>query len=278
MESRYRRNVVETPEPMAQIAVVEQDLRGLIESILSAEFGRDSWLGMSGLTPERISKMDQVRIAEDRSRPGVTIDVPPLRYAELFDLKTIIDRHWEHFKVVFRDKKKFDVYFERLAQVRNPQAHSRELLPFERSLIEGMTGELRNVITLHRSTMDVSGEFYPIIESVRDSFGNEWVAGPGLGTIYTGIRLVVGQVVQFHCKGWDPQARRLSWTLDDNRVNGTQFDKGNGSEVRLSATVRESHVGESMAMQISLISSGRYHRYRYDDDSVTFRYAVNPPF
>lgn len=266
-----------TTEPFDQIVAAEQDLRGLVETVLTQQLGT-SWLTQSGLTDERLVALDQRRDEEAKRRPGVLVDQSPLRYAQFFELKIIIDHHWTIFKPILGDKKRFDVYFARLESFRNAPAHSRELLPFERSLVEGISGEIRNVVTLYRSTMDSAGQYYPIIESIRDNFGNEYVAGQHeFGTVFTGTRLVVGQVVEFNCKGWEPQSRSLTWIIELSDIGMQEFERAEGGEVRLRATVEEAHVSENMRLAIVLTSSGKYHRYGQWDDICTFHYAVDPP-
>ncbi|WP_432504295.1 hypothetical protein [Kineococcus arenarius] len=258
------------------IAAMEQDVRSLVELVLSKELG-PTWLEQSGLTAERIAQIEERKIEEAKRRIGVVVDQSPLRYSQFFELKIIITKQWAFFKPIFGDKKKFEVYLDKLESFRNAPAHGRELLPFERLLVQGITGEIRNIVTLYRSSMDPSGNYYPAIESVRDSLGNEFIPQPHHMGVHTGARLEVGQVIEFHCKAWDPQGRELHWTVERALKGRALLASAVGSEVRMLATVDETHVGEGFQLDIMLTSSGRFHRHQRWDDSASFHYAVNPP-
>lgn len=261
-------------EPSAAVAVVEQDLRSLIEIVLG-ELPGDEWLTKSGLTQERLVKIAETRKAATKKRGGGAIDTSLVRYTNLFDLGEIVAKNWERFKPVFENKKKFEVYFERLEAFRNALAHSRELLPFEHDLLAGISGEIRNSITIYRSTMGPSEEYYPRIESVRDSFGNEWVPG-GLG-VYTNLVLEVGQKVEFLCRGWDPQGRAITWVAEQATVGRPVWSTAIGTDASLVVEIRDDHVGEDLDVAIVLTGTGKYHRHSNYDDTASFRYAVRPP-
>ena len=57
---------------------------------------------------------------------------------------------------------------KRLDNIRNAVGHSRPLLPFERDLLSGIAGQIRNQVTIYMSTQDEAGDIYPRIESVTD--------------------------------------------------------------------------------------------------------------
>jgi hypothetical protein len=265
-------------DPTEWIAAVEQDLRSLIETVLGTTFGFD-WIQSSGLTQPRLEQLSQRRDEEMKRRQGGTVDSNLLRYSNFFELKIIIDKHWEKFKEVLGDKKSFDVYFDRIEGFRNAPAHSRELLPFERNLLAGLAGELRNRITISRSTMGPNKEFYPRIESARDSFGQEYVpsAWGDIG-IQAPISLMVGQEVEFLCRSWDPNGRELTWSLEHQTVGRPRFDEGQGDQVSLKMIITEQLVGDGLNVAIMLRGTSRFHRNVGEyDDSVAFHYRVLPP-
>ncbi|MEE3127442.1 MAG: hypothetical protein VX494_09545, partial [Actinomycetota bacterium] len=175
---------------------------------------------------------------------------------------------------------RFGVYFDRLDQFRNPPAHSRELLPFERDLLAGMAGEIRNRVTIYRSEMGPSREYYPRIEWVRDSFGNSSASEDArMQDVFTKVRLAIGQQVTFQCRGWDPQGRDLNWRLEEQGIGRPRLDTATGTDVTLSFTAAREHVGDSLSVAIVLVGSGEYHRYGPGsyDGVAAFHYAVSPP-
>jgi hypothetical protein len=264
---------------MSLIAVAENDLRYLVESVMTSHLG-SGWFASSGLTPERVQLANDGRAAEAKMKPhGETGSL--IRFTQLWDLTTIILKNWDRFAQVFGDKKTFSVYMKKLGEFRNSPAHSRELLPFEESLVAGISGEIRNRITIYRSSMAPDKSYYPSIESVRDSFGAEWLASRD-GTFGVGFSapttLVVGQVVEFECRAWDPQARPIHWSLEWQTVGRPCFDSAVGNNVRLRMTTEETHVGEGLNVAIVMKAESKYHRRQSGwDDSAAFLYDVIPP-
>ena len=62
-------------------------------------------------------------------------------YADFYDLKTILKKNWDtSFADALGDWKTFDVWLTELEKLRDPDAHRRELLPHQKSLIIGISG------------------------------------------------------------------------------------------------------------------------------------------
>jgi hypothetical protein len=159
----------------------------------------------------------------------------------------------------------------RLEDFRNAPMHSRALVNFEQKLIQGMTGEIRNKVTLFQTEANEADRHFPRIEFVRDSFGQQ----ASDGVVPTGITVHPGDEVTFECSGWDPEDRPLRWTLD---VLGTlsSTDK-EGATCHLAWRVTDEHISEGTFARIRLRSDRAWHRYSAGHDGVvTLRYAVLP--
>jgi hypothetical protein len=263
-------------EPFEAINVVEKVLRDLIEVVLRKHHG-DDWLHHTGLTEERLKEWEVRRAEEAARRPGGTVDDRLISYSHLFELKTIIDKRWEVFHECLGNKRTLDVYMKRLEDFRNAPMHSRELLPFERSLVDGIAGEIRNKVTIYRSKLEGEREYFPRIERVVDSFGStaddEGSRRSIMGKVETGLTLHPGDHVSYRCAGWDPDGRALRWTL---RVDLEEIDTANGHEVTLKWDVEVAHIGQLKMIDIRLASDRPYHRYAACDDQITFHYRVLP--
>jgi hypothetical protein len=263
-------------EPFEAINVVEKVLRELIEVVLRKHHG-DDWLRHTGLREERLTEWEVRRAEEEARRPGGTVDNRLISYSHLFELKTIINKRWEAFNECLGNKRTFDVYMKRLEDFRNAPMHSRELLPFERSLVDGIAGEIRNKVTIYRSKLEGERQFFPRIERVVDSYGSTQDDGssrPSLAReVKTGLTLHPGDQVSYWCAGWDPDGRALRWDL---RVDMVNIDTATGNEVTLKWDVQDEHIGESKFVDIRLSSDRPYHRHSACDDQVTFRYSVLP--
>jgi len=134
------------------------------------------------------------------------------------------------------------------------------------------------------NTQDTSGNFYPRIESVLDSFGHTFQGGPGKGDqiawCRTGFTLRVGQVVAFTCIALDPQDRPLRIEL----VRGQLIEKADeaytsgGQPVTLRWEVKKADVQRDAIITVKLWTKDyEYHRHgNLGDAQVNFVYQVFP--
>jgi hypothetical protein len=149
--------------------------------------------------------------------------------------------------------------------------HSCSLVDFEQKLIQGMTGEIRNKVTLFQMEANAADRHFPRIEFVRDSFGRQ----ASDGVVPPNITVHPGDEVIFECSGWDPEDRPLRWTLD---VIGTlgSTDEG-GATCGLTWRVTDEHISEGTFVRVRLRSDRAWHRYPAGHDGIVhFRYAVLP--
>lgn len=257
-------------DPAEAVNALEAALRLLVRAVLGEE-----WQERSGLD---VVELQRRRNEEAKSRDATVVSENLLDFTYLYELRKVIDRLWEKFKPVFGDKKRFDVYLDRVEDFRNAPMHSRLLLPFEEELLSGMVGEIRSAVTIFRSRQGPDQQFYPVIDSILDSYGNAADLEPdrAIGSTDTGLRLSVGDSVTFTCRGWDPQGRQLRWRLLGNPA-GRALAEATGDEVRLTWLVRETDVAERVGPTIALVSDGKFHRHGAVDQRHMFMYAVNPP-
>lgn len=261
-------------EATASIAIIETDLRRLVDAVLTRAHGTN-WYDRD-FDAVIIAKL-HARLEEERKRRSPA-KVPDdlLAYTHLYELRRLIEKQWQSFAGALGEKREFSVLMDKVEDFRNAPAHSRELLPHERALLEGISGDIRTKVTLYLSEQSTDSMHYPIIESLHDSFGN---AASGLGDgssvlVVTNLRLQVGQIVDFVGRAWDPQGRELTWkwgvTFAGN--GGTTI----GSDVKFSWSPTEADVGRR-SLEIQVSSTGPYHRYVGYDHCATFVYKTDPP-
>lgn len=263
-------------EPSAAIAVIETDLRHLVRVVLEKAHGFD-WLAKN-LDAAAVDKL-QERLEEERKRRApAKVPSELTAYMHLYELRKVIEKTWQEFSSALGEKKEFVVLMDKVEDFRNAPAHSRELLPHERSLLDGIAGTVRTQVTMYVSSQDPDNRHYPIIESIRDSFGNEPTSESMKFNplVETGLMLQVGTVVEFDARGWDPQGRDLTWRWG---VPSTTSDSPSvsGNEVHFIWSPTEDNVGAGCFLTVDMLSSGRYHRGAGVDHSVIFRYSVEPP-
>ena len=164
----------------------ENALRDFISSILGKKLGAD-WANNCGVSSERVQRWQERKSEEEKRQKFGTIDERLIYYADFYDLKTILKNNWEGaFSEAFGDWKTMDVWLDELGRLRDPDAHRRELLPHQKHLASGISGEIRNRIVRYRSKLETSEDYFPKIESVMDNYGNIWTNDlSGTGGIIT---------------------------------------------------------------------------------------------
>jgi hypothetical protein len=254
----------------------ENALRDLIAYILARKFGAD-WQKSCGLTPERIAKWEERRSTDEkklgRSDPRI------IYYSEFTDLGVILKKNWSHgFSEVFGSLREIEVFLDLLSAFRNPDAHRRELLPYERQLSAGISGKIRSSIALHFSKMETGESYYPRIESIQDSLGNSWSIG-SRQTLSTGCVLRPGDHIQFTVSGTDPLGEQLEFAILPMAVPHEFEWKTSGV---FAFTIGEKHVGRALWIHIAVRSRRQFHAMKAlglgsADDLVKFGYEVLPP-
>ena len=91
----------------SELRDIENFLRDNIMFILKNKYESD-WENKIGVSEERIKVQENRRVEEQKRLNGNEIDNRLLYYSDFYDLKTIIDKNWDIFKSIFKDKKEID--------------------------------------------------------------------------------------------------------------------------------------------------------------------------
>lgn len=271
-------------EPALALASCETALRELMTSSYMQEYGA-GWLNRVA-TSDRLAAWEARENEEMRARgPKGVLAVPNtgLSYANFYELVAIAEKHWEPLAPAFGKRASTLPLLKRLDNLRNAVAHNRPLLQFERDLLAGIAGQIRNQVTIYMSTHDEVGDIYPRIESIMDSFGrrveSSQVTGEIAGSVSTyDVVVHPGDAVTFECQGVDPRDRDISWRL-------VRWSRGPGETVSRSgqpATLRwefsEEDVTETFTLGIFMSCyESKYHRFGSFDHRAHFAYRVRPP-
>lgn len=266
---------METDDVHQALKEVENSLRDFIAYTLRKRYGTN-WIEKCGASPQRIAKWQERKAAEVKRQSTGTVEQRLLYYADFYDLSTLLKQHWSDRVVGFSDAlgkwKTVETFLDELEKLRDPHAHQRELLPHQKHLILGLSGEIRNRLIRYRSKMETSEDYYPRLESVRDNFGNVWV--PGNSANITGDRLRVGDTLKLVVSATDPLEETLSYRI--RRVYGSdpiQWQENN--VLRLDITAED--VRRDFKVIVYMRSPRPYHARGTWDDDVTFLYEVLPP-
>lgn len=267
-------------DPASSLKKAENSIRDVIHYILTNSLGSD-WHNRCGVSPDRVSKWEEKR-AEEQKRTGRS-DPRLIYYSDFYDLKTIIKKSWDNgLKEVFEKLKGIENLLDLLDENRNPIAHQRELLPYQKHIVEGVSGKIRSQITGYFCKMETGDAYYPRIEFIQDNLGTSWSAG-SKNVVPHGPILRPGDLLQFVVTATDPLGEQLTYILCPE---GLVRDKVENFTGEFEFEVLPKHVQQRMSIHLIVRSPREFHAlakgYYGDplhgaDHVVTFFYEVLPP-
>lgn len=245
----------------------ENALRDFMALTLEKRHGED-WISYCETSPERIKEWEKLQQEDGERHQATTADEHLINYADISDLKAILLANWEgEFMDTFGDFKLMDTYLNILNRYRNPDIHRRPLLTFQKHLILGISGEIRNMISVYRSYTELDREGFPRIESVRDNLGNIWVPGTP-SHVKTNMTVHVGDMIEFVVTAVDPLEEDIMYSVQEKGWN-----IGNV----LTTVVEAKHVSKNTAFTLFIRSDRKFHAFPNGyDDRVAFDYQVLP--
>jgi hypothetical protein len=250
----------------------ENALRDFISSVLSNKFGAN-WIEQCGVTPERIKKWEESKAVEEKRQKFGVVEERLIYYAEFYDLKTILHKHWAEFADALGDKKTMEVWLDELGRLRDPDAHRRELLPYQKHLAVGISGEIRTRLVRYRSKQETHEDYFPRIESARDNYGNIITGDTShLKAIFTKITLRPNDIIEIVITASDPFGEIIEYGIAINRNFPIKWQKENVFSVR----ILESYIGRNFNICCYIRSLREYHASGGYDDYVDFFYDVLP--
>ena len=243
-------------------------MRNFIDSVLSDAYGEDWFDDRSHFTDEKIKKI-RGRQKSEQKLEGITFpEDRVIYYSDFRDLKDIVENNWNEFEPAFKDLDRFLIFWQALANLRNPDAHHRELLPHQIKLVEGISGEIRNLIVRYKNMKESINpdDYFPVIETIRDNYGqtydSEGISGKITLDHGDSLTIVVNasdpeeEDILYRFSGMDNISDK--WT-QNNVLETTADDAGN------------------IYLRVSIKSKRDYHREGIFDDTALLSYFVTPP-
>lgn len=187
------------------LKATENSLRDVFSYVLQNKFGAE-WLTNIGVTQERVISWKSRKLEEQR-RIGRS-DPRLIYYSDFYDLRSILRKNWvDGLSEIFcSELKEIELLLKILEEFRNPDAHRRELLPYETQLVLGITGKIRSQISLFYNNMQHTDSYFCRIDTIQDSLGNSW--NPSSKTINQANNILrPGQRLEFNVAGSDPQGQ-----------------------------------------------------------------------
>lgn len=253
----------------------ENALRDFIAVVLQKSLG-DYWVQNCGVTQERVEAWTERKAVEEKRQESGAVEERLIYYADFYDLKTILKKHWTgEFSSALGDWKTMEVWLTEVEKLRDPDAHRRELLPHQKHLVLGIAGEIRTRLVRYRSKQETSDDYFPRIESVRDNFGNIWTLGQSLREPKTILR--PNDMLEFVITASDPLGGELEYALDANRPFQRRTERIWQKTNSLHLVIEEEDIGTRFRVHLLIRSLRQYHAFSDCDDSSIWVYAVLPP-
>lgn len=145
---------------------IENFLRDNIMFILKNSYD-NKWEKHLGVSNDRMDEWNNRMEIERKRLKGNVIENRILYYADFYDLKTIIEKNWDIFKKCFGEKKIIEHQLSQLESFRNPNAHNRDLLDYQKHLLLGYIGEIKNGIMSYRGDIEKKSTYFPELESIN---------------------------------------------------------------------------------------------------------------
>ncbi len=253
-----------------ELKVFENAIRDLLIFVLGNKFG-SNWENRLSISTDRVSKWRIRQEDESKRLRGFNLDSRLIYYSDFYDLKSVIDKHWDDgFKDVFKEKKEILVFLETLEKFRDPNAHRRELIDYQKHLIVGISGYIRGIMMQYRGKRENPDDFFPVIDSVSDSLGNQ-VSNPNYAHhIASKVIVHVGDEVEITGYSIDPCGGTIEYSIA--RICQKNWSESNRGIIKFT----ESDIGRCCDIQIMIRTTRSYHAYSDFDHYVQIRYVVLP--
>jgi hypothetical protein len=226
-----------------------------------------------GVTPDRIAKWKQRKVDEERRQTGGAVEPRIIYYSDFYDLGTMLKKNWEKFSAALGDLRTVEVYLGELEKMRDAGAHGRDLLPHQKQLANGIAGEIRTRLIRYRSKKETSEDYFPRIESARDSLGNVWTPDVRTGgNVFTEHVLRPGDIIDFVVIASDPMGAPLQYSMSVIPTGTHTWQ----AENTFSLTIEERHIGKIFCVTFNIRSPRAHHASGNSDDRVNFYYTVLP--
>jgi hypothetical protein len=252
----------------------ENALRDFIAVILQQKLGEE-WIDQCGVSAERVEKWREREQVEAKRLEAGTVDERLIYYADFYDLRTILNKHWADFAPALGDKRTMDVWLSELEKLRDADAHRRELLPHQKHLALGISGEIRGRLVRYRSKQETPEDYFPRIESARDSLGNIWtpnVRTPSPRTVRSNQVLRPGDTLDYVIMARDPLDEELEYGMTRKGGIPDEWQDTGTFSIRIA----EEDIGLDFRVVLFTRSMRVYHANRDFDDWVEFAYTVIP--
>ncbi|WP_204346642.1 hypothetical protein [Psychroserpens algicola] len=215
----------------------ENILRRLIISLIGSKDSTDY-----KVPSDRIDKWKEKREIDLKKNKGIQFENRLIYFSDFYDIKTVIDKNWELFLPILKDKKRFDVFFKEIENYRNTVAHGRNLTLSQNLLLEGILTDLKNLITIYHNKNEMKSDFFIEVTRINDNLGNIWSKSDS----WEKPILRVGDEYELFIEANDPKDREIEYEIFT--LNGFKIKQKSN---RFNFTVENILVGKSTTLYIN---------------------------
>jgi hypothetical protein len=215
----------------------ENTLRKLILYLLGTDFKSYN------VSLDRTEKWKEKKEIQRKKSNGILLEKRLIFYSDFYDLKTIVDKNWEIFLPILKNKKRFEIFFKEVENYRNTVSHGRSLTLGQENLLNGILSDLKNLITIHHNRNEMNDDYFIRITQVNDNLGNVW------DDIINQIKpiLRVGDDYEIIIEANDPKDRKIEYCIN-TIMNELRIVQNSN---RFNFKIENKIVGENVSLLVS---------------------------
>ena len=184
------------------------------------------------------------RTVEQNKNDGFLFEKRIIFYADFDDLALVIDKNWEHFLPVLKDKKRFQVFFKEVAQFKKVVNSGNELIKSQENLLSGITMDLKNAITIYNNQKNLVDDYFITIQKISDNLGTSWTKSNTENQKKPMLK--VGDTYELLVEANDPKDRKIEYQL----VHFSGILKINQNSNRFNFKVDKNLIGQNTMLII----------------------------
>lgn len=147
----------------------ENTLRQLIIDILGDADDSDY-----KISSEISDKWFAKRKVEQNKNDGFLFEKRIIFYSNFEDLGVIIDKNWDLFLPILKDKKRFQVFFKEVAHFKKVINSGKTLIQSQENLLSGIVMDIKNAITIYNNQKNLVDDYFISIQKISDNLGTSW--------------------------------------------------------------------------------------------------------
>lgn len=201
----------------------ENTLRKLIIDILGGTDESDYKIA-ENLFNKWLKKRATAKVKND----GFLFEKRIIFYADFEHLSLIVDENWQSFVPILGNKKRFQVFFNEVAELKKNIDSGKDLIQSQENLLSGIVMDLKNAITIYNNKNNLVDDYFIAITKISDNLGTSWSKSNAENQKKPVLK--VGDDYELLVEANDPKDRKIEYQIahftgkmrikqDSNRFN-----------------------------------------------------------